>query len=206
MALRPRLSPCSIASRNGSQALTDGMGLGVSSAGSLKCTPNPVVTPLAAFEVPVFAFTLLGGFSGLWLTAMAVFTAPDPVVTWVGSLAAFAGGRRPHAPDGRTPIPAALRYLPAVSRRTPVSCSMRRKGHPSRPRAITCCLLSSLKALLIPTKVTVFGRKSTSQASFSLAAFQVTLIGRFWVTPEVKSPERNNRCLGVRRKIGIHAR
>jgi hypothetical protein len=65
------------------------------------------------------------------------------------------GGRLPHAPDGRTPIPAALRYLPAVSRRTPVSCSMRRNGHPSRPRAITCCLLSSLKTLLIPTKATV---------------------------------------------------
>jgi hypothetical protein len=26
--------------------------------------------------------------------------------------------------------------------------------------------------------------ESTSQASFSLAGFQVTLIGRFWVTPE----------------------
>jgi hypothetical protein len=28
--------------------------------------------------------------------------------------------------------------------------------------------------------------ESTSQASFSLAGFQVTLIGRFWVTPEAR--------------------
>jgi hypothetical protein len=28
--------------------------------------------------------------------------------------------------------------------------------------------------------------ESTSQASFSLAGFQVTLIGRFWVTPEAQ--------------------
>jgi hypothetical protein len=32
---------------------------------------------------------------------------------------------------------------------------MRRKGHPSRPRATTCCFFSSLKTLLIPTKATV---------------------------------------------------
>jgi hypothetical protein len=32
---------------------------------------------------------------------------------------------------------------------------MRRKGHPRRPRAITCCLFSSLKTLLMPTKATL---------------------------------------------------
>src|ERR1700693_411642 len=62
---------------------------------------------------------------------------------------------------------------------------MRRSGHPSRPRAITCCFFASLKTLLISTKATCLTPKSTSRASFSLAGFQVTLIGRFWVTPEV---------------------
>src|SRR5260370_38919504 len=61
---------------------------------------------------------------------------------------------------------------------------MRRSGHPSRPRAITCCFFASLKTLLISTKATCLTPKSTSRASFSLAGFQVTLIGRFWVTPE----------------------
>src|ERR1035438_3298328 len=61
---------------------------------------------------------------------------------------------------------------------------MRRSGHPSRPRAITCCFFASFKTLLISTKATCLTPKSTSRASFSLAGFQVTLIGRFWVTPE----------------------
>ena len=64
---------------------------------------------------------------------------------------------------------------------------MRRSGHPSRPRAITCCFLASVKTLLISTKATCLTPKSTSRASFSLAGFQVTLIGRFWVTPEVRN-------------------
>ncbi len=52
--------------------------------------------------------------------------------------------------------------------------------------AITCCFFASLKTLLISTKATCLTPKSTSRASFSLAGFQVTLIGRFWVTPEDK--------------------
>src|SRR5206468_9072643 len=83
-----------------------------------------------------FAFTLAGRFSGLGLTVLTGFAASDPVVT---PLAGFAGARRPHAPGGRTAIPAAFRYAPAVSRRTPVNFSMRRRGHPSIPSAITCC-------------------------------------------------------------------
>src|ERR1039457_5221009 len=61
---------------------------------------------------------------------------------------------------------------------------MRREGHPSRPRAITCCRFSSLKTLLIPTKATALRRNQRPRASFPLAGFEVTLIGRFWVTPE----------------------
>jgi hypothetical protein len=46
------------------------------------------------------------GFSGLGLGLIVGvgFAASDPVVTSF-SLAGFAGGRRPHAPGGRTPIP-----------------------------------------------------------------------------------------------------
>src|SRR5450755_3205422 len=169
----------------------DGTGWGDSCSESLNSTPNPVVTAfsLAGFAVLAFAFPFVERFSGLGLglglglTVLAGLAASDPVVTPF-SLAGFAGGRRPHAPGGRTPIPAAFRYAPAVSRRTPVSCSMRRKGHPSRPRTMTCCFFASLKTLLIPTKATALRRNQRPRASFPLAGFEVTLIGRFWVTPE----------------------
>src|SRR5712691_8934862 len=61
---------------------------------------------------------------------------------------------------------------------------MRRSGHPSRPRAMTCCFFASLKTLLISTKATALRRNQRPRASSSLAGFEVTLIGRFWVTPE----------------------
>src|ERR1700757_3716522 len=61
---------------------------------------------------------------------------------------------------------------------------MRRNGHPSRPKATTCCFFASLKTLLIPTKANALRRNQRPQASFSLAGFEVTLIGRFWVTAE----------------------
>jgi len=78
-------------------------------AAAVNSTPNPVVTSsaLAGFAV-AFAFPFEGRFSGLGLTVLAGFAASDPVVTSV-SLAGFAGARRPHAPGGRTPIPAAFR-------------------------------------------------------------------------------------------------
>src|SRR5260370_32736183 len=138
MALRPWLRPSSIASRNGSLKLVDGTGWGDSCSESVNSTANPVVTSsaLAGFAV---AFPFEGRVSGLGLglglglqsrwTVLTGFAASDPVVT-SASLAGFAGARRPQAPGGRTPIPAALRYAPPVSRRTPVSCSMRRNGHP----------------------------------------------------------------------------
>src|SRR5216683_1227409 len=63
---------------------------------------------------------------------------------------------------------------------------MRRSGQPSRPRAITCCFFASLKTLLIPMKATALHRNQRPRASFSLAGFQVTLIGRFWVTAEAR--------------------
>jgi len=61
---------------------------------------------------------------------------------------------------------------------------MRRKGQPSRPSATTCCFFCSLKTLLTSTEGSP-SRPSQCPASAPLAGFQVTLIGRFWVTPEV---------------------
>jgi len=49
---------------------------------------------------------------------------------------------------------------------------------------MTCCFFASLKTLLIPTKATALRWNQRPRASLSLAGFQVTLIGRFWVTPE----------------------
>jgi hypothetical protein len=150
MALRPRLSPTSMASRYGSQAL----GLGT--------TAESVITSfsLAGFEV-AFAFPFVERFSGLGLglglglggsaiSGMAGFAAPESVIT---SLAGF-GSHRPQPLGGRTAIPAAFRYAPAVSRRTWVACWMRRSDQPSRPRAKTCCFFSSFKTLAMPTEPT----------------------------------------------------
>jgi hypothetical protein len=96
-----------MASRNGSQALADGIRLGFSTSRSVDSTSNPVVTSLAGFEV-AFAFPFEERFSGLGLTMSVGFAPSDPVVTSF-SLAGFAGGRRPHAPGGRTAIPAAFK-------------------------------------------------------------------------------------------------
>src|SRR5580692_5419535 len=102
-----------MASRNGSQALADGIRLGFSTFRPVDSTPNPVVTSLAlaGFEVAV-VFPFEERFSGLGLGLGLIvwvgFAASDPVVTSF-SLAGFAGGRRPHAPGGRTAIPAAFR-------------------------------------------------------------------------------------------------
>src|ERR1017187_115965 len=149
-ALRPRLSPKSMASRYGSQALGPGT------------TVESVITSLAGFEV-VFAFPVVERFLGLGLglrltlglgsrgsgiTAMAGSAAPESVIT---SLAGF-GARRPQPLGGRTAIPAAFRWELAVSRRILVACWMRRSDQPSRPRAKTCCFFSSFKTLAMPTE------------------------------------------------------
>src|SRR5271170_485979 len=109
VASRPRLRPNSMASRNGSQALADRFRLAFFTSRPVDSTPNPVVTALAGFEV-AFAVPFVERFSGLGLGLIVWvgFAASDPVVTSF-SLAGFAGGRRPHARGGRTPIPAAFR-------------------------------------------------------------------------------------------------
>jgi hypothetical protein len=87
-------------------------------------------------------------------------------------------------PAGRTAIPAAFRYAAPVSRRTPVACWMRRSVHPSRPNAETCCFFSLFKTLAMATRLQCLSPESVSRSSSSLAGFQVTIIGRFWVTTE----------------------
>jgi len=93
-------------------------------------------------------------------------------------MAGFAA--RPQPPGGRTLIPAAFTYPPAVSRRTPVACSIRRKDHPSRPKAMICCRLSSLNTLLMALEVTLPPSVVNVPGDyFSLAGFEVTIHGRF---------------------------
>jgi hypothetical protein len=63
---------------------------------------------------------------------------------------------------------------------------MRRSGQASRPRASTCCFLSSLKTFAIPAA----GENSPSAArqrpaqAVPLAGFQVMIVGRIWVITE----------------------
>ena len=61
---------------------------------------------------------------------------------------------------------------------------MRRSGQPSRPSAITCCRFSSFKTLL--TRRSVCPIVLNVLLDSLLAGFQVSLIGRFWVSPEVR--------------------
>src|SRR6185503_14517976 len=96
----------------------------------------------------------------------------------------MAGFARPQ-PGGRTWRPAALRYVLAVSRRTPVACSMRRKDQPSLPKAIICCRLSSLNTLLMPLQASLPCSAVNVPDDFSyMAGFEVTLYGRIWVSAE----------------------
>ena len=89
----------------------------------------------------------------------------------------------PHPPGGRTGMPAARRYPPIVSRRMCTAASMRRSDHPSRPSAMTCCLLFFAQDIAhvdggySPARINVLVRSP-------LAGFQVIIIGRFWVIPE----------------------
>jgi hypothetical protein len=58
--------------------------------------------------------------------------------------------------------------------------------------------------LLIPTKATALRRNQRPRASFPLAGFEVTLIGRFWVTPEaMRSTKKPNAAVGQCPSIGL---
>jgi len=132
-----------------------------------------------------FCFSLVERFSGLGLglTVLAGFAASDPVVTPF-PLAGFAGGRRPHAPGGRTPDPGRFQVGSGGLPTHPGLLLDAPQG-PSQPaQGYDLLFFASLKTLLIPTKATALRRNQRPRASFPLAGFEVTLIGRFWVTPE----------------------
>src|SRR5688572_15904341 len=62
---------------------------------------------------------------------------------------------------------------------------MRRKDQPRRPKAIICCRLSSLNTLLMPLQASLpRSAVNVPRDYFSMAGFEVTIYGRFWVTPE----------------------
>ena len=117
VAFRPRPNDSWMNSRYGSQLLSVGVAVGcfMDSLGTAKS----VVTCMAGFAT----------LAACSLAPLSAVFGSEPVVT---SMAGFA---RPQ-PGARTWRPAALRYLLAVSRRTPVACSMRRKDHPSWPKAL----------------------------------------------------------------------
>ena len=64
---------------------------------------------------------------------------------------------------------------------------MRRRDHPSFPSAITCCFLSLLKTLLMPSEP-IRALSGVNVPGFPMAGFQPTLYGRIRVTPEVEVP------------------
>src|SRR5437016_427818 len=61
---------------------------------------------------------------------------------------------------------------------------MCRRDHPSFPSEITCCFLSVLKTLLMPSEP-IRALSGVNVPGFPMAGFQLTLYGRFWATPEV---------------------
>jgi len=125
MALRPRANPFSMSSRNGSltlAAVAGGVAPFVSDGGKRPAAGGgSAVTSLAGFAVGGSVVTPLAGFGGAFL---------------------------PHPPGGRKPMPAALKYPAAVSRRMPVAFSICRSDQPSWPNAMTCFFFSSFKTLL----------------------------------------------------------
>src|SRR5207253_10300845 len=60
---------------------------------------------------------------------------------------------------------------------------MRRRDHPSFPSEITCCFLSVLKTLLMPSEP-IRALSGVNVPGLPMAGFQLTLYGRIWVTPE----------------------
>src|SRR5947209_18519194 len=100
LALRPRQSHPSRASRWGSQALADGLLSG--------CGAGAAATVGTAHSTPESGVTALTGFAenGSALTSPAGWAEPGSGVT---SLVGFAGGAFPQAPGGRRATPAARR-------------------------------------------------------------------------------------------------
>jgi len=56
-------------------------------------------------------------------------------------------------------------------------------------------------ALLMPTKGTLPFVESTSRDYFSLAGFEVTIIGRFWVATEVRVGTVDRKAVPQKRRV-----
>ena len=112
------------------------------------------------------------------------FAASDPVVTSV-SLAAFAGARRPHTPR-RTHSDPGRFQIGAGGLPTHPGLLLDAPQWPSEPSQGNHLLFFRFAQDVahIDEGYRALRRIQRPRASFSLAGFQVTFIGRFWVTPE----------------------
>ena len=137
-------SSSSIISRYGSLApdgrLTPG-------SGNVASGEKPSITSLAGF-----ALSACLGPKKPVITSLAGFAASSPTESVGTELAALDGGFRPQTPGARSAILADVKFPPAVSRRTPVAASIRRKDQPRRPSAITCSCFAFSKTLPMPTE------------------------------------------------------
>src|SRR5438445_11747630 len=69
---------------------------------------------------------------------------------------------------------------------------MCRRDHPSFPSEITCCFLSVLKTLLMPSEP-IRALSGVNVPGFPMAGFQLTLYGRIWATPEDRSGDSSRK-------------
>ena len=83
---------------------------------------------------------------------------------------------------------------------------MRRSDHPSRPSAMHCCFFSSLKTLLTLTEGNPRVGINVLDQLLSLADFQLTTVGRFWViTKDYVMWTLPRRAGGIKRKFAARA-
>ena len=82
-------------------------------------------------------------------------------------------------------MPAAFKLVETVSRRMCTARSIRLRDQPSRPSART--LLFVFFAQDIHRRRIILRLSHCPGSAVSLAAFQVSTDGRFWVSPEVQS-------------------
>ena len=107
-------------------------------------------------------------------------SAPESVITSAREMAGFERGR----PRERTAIPAFFSYPLAVSRRTPVASSIRRRLHPRRPSASICASFSRSKTFAMAPRLRTSKPEMSRTTSGEMAGFQVIMNGRIWVITE----------------------
>src|SRR5271165_4918514 len=172
-AFRPRLSPNSMASRQGSQALARGLG-----CGDAAC-PRPV----SGARAPTSS-----GWDGLRsaitsesvITSLAGFAAPESVITW---LAGF--WRSPPPTAGRTHGNPSRFQVCTGGFATDPGRLLDPPQRPSQsPQSYDLLFLLFLQDIGHAHGAYKPPPASMSQTLLSLAGFQVILIGRFWVIAE----------------------